>query len=136
MKKAVRNMLIILAALAFLATVTVVINPEMRSPRAIRTYILNRTPLGMSMDEVIRVIESKKRWGEPVINYQTGYVSRGPLVPGFPVLRGRSVIGEKSINLILGEYTIILETSVEVLWGFDENSKLIEVEVYKDRDVL
>ena len=62
-------------------------------------------------------------------------MSRGQLVPGWPTVSGYSVIGEKSISVLIGEYRTIFTTSVTVFWGFDENSKLIDIYVWKVNDV-
>jgi len=136
MKKKPNYPLWVLVSIMLVITIVIFSNPLRRPDSLVRQYVLNLTPIGMSMEDVVEVIEGQEGWKIWHINDEGGYLSQGPLVPGWPVssLSGRSVIGEKSIRANIGEYQYLLVTSVTVFWGFDENSELIEVEIWKTVD--
>ena len=146
MKKIIIFVLIILFAIILAVLTTPFIkmaldsqNPFRKSEDEIYKSVLEFTPIGMSMENVIQVIEGNKNWETAYINYEHG-VSQGEL--GRP---GDS-IGEKSIRVTLGKYvgtyrsgnifTTFIYTNFDVYvegwWGFDENGKLIEIFVKKD----
>lgn len=121
----------VLIALAVTILVTVIIallNPLRKSQEQITEDILKLTPIGTSMEDVIKVIESRRKWELEHINYENGYRYRKE--------KEDKIIGEKSIRVFIGDYRNVFVTSVTVFWGFDENSKLIEVWVWKDQDSL
>ena len=102
-------------------------NPLRRSEKTMRKDILELAPIGSSMDDVIKVIESNNSWK------WKGYIA--PI--GYPIDVNSSNIniGEKSIRAELGQYQGLrwsfLKVHVTVFWGFDENDKLIDVRVWK-----
>lgn len=98
-------------------------NSLRKSETEIRDAILELTPIGTSMDDVIRVIESygKWEWG--------GHISPN----GFPTdASGNTRIGEQSIRVTIGTYKNFYKTFVVVFWGFDGDSNLIDIRVRKD----
>ena len=97
-------------------------NPLRQPKEQIRESILEITPIGMSMDEVIRVIESNKKWKIIRANYEQGYRKPGTV---------DAIVGEKSIRANIGKYINFYETYVSVYWGFDEGSTLIDILVHK-----
>lgn len=46
------------------------------------------------------------------------------------------IVGKKNIRSDLGDYSTIFTTNVTVFWGFDEQSKLIDIWVWKTVDAL
>ena len=105
------------------------LSPLGKPEAKIRETILEFTPLGMSMDEVINMIESNKKWKIDFINYDFGYVSHDSgLNP--------TVIGKKTINAYIGSYVDFWKVYVNATWAFDENSKLIDVFVEKSKAAL
>ena len=92
----------------------------------IREYLLELTPIGTSIEDVLEVIYKNEEWRIDRINYEQGYIEE------------TRIIGEKSIRVMIGEYKKSFDfyTAVEVSWGFDENSKLIDIYVRKDVDAL
>ena len=109
-------------------------NPLRRSTDEIREDILELTPIGMSMDEVIKVMESNKEWDIYYVNERSGYVMNADR-PGEPspsdIEEGR-VIGVKSARALIGTYQNIPHMAyVSVFWAFDEDSKLIDIAVRK-----
>jgi len=94
----------------------------------IKEHLLNDTPFGMNMEDVIKVIESHDEWKIWQISYEHG--------PDYG-----SGIGAKSIRAHIGEYRGscafgIGMTDVAVWWAFDENAELIDIFVRKDVDAI
>jgi len=132
-------MKIVICALLAIVLVAISIslsNPLRRSQEKIKESILELTPIGMGMDDVLKVIENNKRWEIRYVRYDFGYRRPGIPDPADVALGRGTYIGEKSIRVFLGDYRNIFITSVTVFWGFDENSKLIDVYVWKDADTL
>lgn len=88
------------------------------------------------MEEVIKIIESKKKWEIDYISNEYGYRRPGAADPVDAALGRVTVIGEKSISVFIGEYRNLFITSVTVFWGFNKNSKLVGVHVWKVEDSL
>ena len=128
--------LIALLLLAFVLAIVVFSNPLRKSQEHIRSDILKLTPMGTTMDDAIRAIKSNKKWKIDGISYENGYRRPGKSDPADAALGRETIVGEKSIRVFIGEYRNIFITSVTVFWGFDENSNLIEVYVWKDKDSL
>ena len=139
MVKIKSSSLILLATIILGISIAIVlnINPLSRSKQHIRKDILSLTPLGMDMKEVIEIIESKREWSVMNIIYDGGYINYDEKIPGWPTssLSKLSVIGEKCIIVYLGYYGFI-RTDVTASWGFDKDSKLIDVYVRKSMDVI
>lgn len=127
--------LIALLLIALVVFIEIVSNPLRRPPERIREDLLKVTPIGMDMEEVIQVIESNKKWELGNIVYQNGY---GMDKWGTPGGSGDTIIGEKYIWAIIDEYRnyFIIIVDVSAFWGFDEESKLIDIAVRKDGDTL
>ena len=131
-----RTLLGTVGGLIALLIIFVALNP-LRFPReCIRFYILQLTPIGTNMERVIEVIESKENWETRYISYESGYDGPGPLSPEDIALGKTRTVGEKSIEVYLGEYQNIFVTSVTVFWGFDKDSKLIDIYIWKDMDSM
>lgn len=116
-----------LLALALLALV-VISNPLRRSEDHIKDRLLVATPLGTSMAEVESYIRDQG-WEIVVVRMNSGF--RAPRV------RPEIKIGSKSIRAYLGYYQgIPWRVDVTVFWGFNEQSELIDIWVWKDPDTL
>ena len=118
--------LIFLIALAVIILVTM-LSPLRRSAEHIRENMLKLTPIGMSMEDVIRTIEGNDKWEIVYINYEYGYS-----------ITGKPTVGEKSIQVLIGKYktAFLIDTYVTVFWGFDENTQLVDIYVDKDLNLL
>jgi len=83
------------------------------------------------MDEVIRVIENNERWGIPVISRITGFRHPSRFVDGPDGSATAAIIGVQSIQTRPEIYDVPLwhRRITRILWGFDEDGKLIEVYV-------
>jgi len=116
--------------------VPMIYNPIRRPAPMIRSHILRHTPIGMCIEEAIEIIESRSRWGDPEIRRDVGFIHPNP--GGSAGSRwdydgriGPLFVGEQSIR-IFHRYSsplFPLDRVVRILWGFDENGKLIEVYV-------
>ena len=110
-------------------------NPLRRPEGQIREDILEITPIGTSMEDVIKIIENNKKWEAPRIFNECGvsYADLGwPSKPDDLALGKITVIGEKSIRTIFGRYQAFFQVLVDVHWAFDENAKLIDIFIQKD----
>ena len=138
MKKTIICISLILITVIALTAVWATPHAYLSKPEEeIREDILKLTPIGMSMYDVIKVIEHEWQiddWGfghgmGNSIDFENGIVRphvQGPVLPS---------IGVKSINILLGSYRgnhmVLSDTFVYASWGFDENSELIDVFVSK-----
>jgi hypothetical protein len=97
--------------------------------------MLKLTPIGMSMEDVVSVIEGNEKW-KIQYEFDRGYF----FMHGRPSRRapksGDPVIGVKSMEVHIGEYRTLFITDVSVFYGFDENLKLIDIAVLKETDSL
>lgn len=84
------------------------------------------------MNDVIKIIKSKRSWAIDGINYEHGFSRSGS--------GENEVIGKKSIRISLGDYRIISNyyfiTDVSVFFGFNVNDQLIEIWVWKTTEGL
>jgi hypothetical protein len=120
--------MIILVLLIVLGAVKYMINPLTNSEEQIRGKLLEATPIGMHMDDVLKYIEGQRKWVIRTISNDHGFYHQR-------VYPNRT-IGDKSIRVELGDYGIVFTTSVTVFWGFDADSELIEIWVWKTVDSL
>lgn len=110
----------------FVAIVIVMLsNPLIRSEEALRKKILKDTPVGTQMDDILKYIE-RRNWEKIWVSDEHGFVKQDEL--------SDPVIGVKSIRAGIGEHRFIFVTSVTAFWGFNENSELIDVWVWKTVD--
>jgi len=99
----------------------------------IRNHILRHTPIGINIEEAIRIIDANEQWGIPVINKNSGFRHPRRDVSGWPVcsLTGAAIIGNQSIETRVEIYFIwgLFERRVRIFWGFDDGGRLIEIAV-------
>jgi hypothetical protein len=118
MKKFSKKTLLIIAFIISLPIACVVSNPLRSSEDSIKNSLLRDVPIGTQMQDVILYIQKKKYKIDSINDF------------GFPD-KDAKYIGYKSIRSDLGDYVTIFTTNVTVFWGFDEESKLIDVRVWK-----
>ena len=99
-------------------------NPLRKSEADIRTAVLETTPIGMNIDDALKMIENK--------GWETGGINQLRGVSNAEIQQLKENVGAKSIKATIGRYTTLFETQVIVWWAFDEDSKLVDVFVYKD----
>lgn len=133
--------LLLLAIQAFFNPLAL-FNPLRRSPERIRESMLELTPIGMDINEVVLILQESRAdsdWISLNVNRRVGVdltnlgglsrVDREAYIERLG-LSGNTA-GEQSIRVILGGYRGIAWTSVHGYWAFDENGDLMEVFVRK-----
>jgi hypothetical protein len=115
----------VLAVMIFAITASL-LNPLRKPPDQIRAYLLARTPLGTKKDDV-RVLLQEKRWQRFPEKPESG---------AFSVYRRRhNGSGSRAIYAELGGYQgFPWWVSVSAIWVFDEEGKLIDVDIHKIHD--
>lgn len=109
------------------------LNPLRYSLKYIKDYVIESIPLGTDIESAVRIMENNK-WEIVYINDKHGYSVDADGRPG--IYSNSVCIGKKSIRAYLGSYRNIFETDVTAYFGFDENSKLIDIAIRKDTDAL
>ena len=128
MKDKIKKRIKIWLPITIVLTVALIIvsNPLRRSESHIRSQLLASVPLGTSLENVEQYI-----LGE---GWEINWISREH---GFNHQRSspNRVIGSKAIRTNLGDYQDIpFKANVTVFWGFDDQSKLIDIWVWKTWD--
>ena len=92
-------------------------------------YLLSKTPLGRHITDV-REFVSTREWDVAYDSETHGFLDqRDPA--------NLSTVGSMSIRAEVGTYWgIPFLTYVTVFWGFDADGKLIDIWVWKTRDVI
>jgi hypothetical protein len=118
--------------------ITLFSNPLRKSETYIREYLLKLTPLGTDMDDVIDIIKAKNKWKIFYVDNSIGYYlsPNGRPSEGARVYPETSIVGKKSIRVVLGIYGLVFKTGVSAYYGFDEMNLLIEISIKKDTDTL
>jgi len=136
MVNSLRKLLVIVLSFAFLLLCYMVVKvtwglPLRLSEGKIRDWVLKRTPLGTSLEQV-RVYTDSKAWRDRF------YVEDGGTYWGHNYwLDGNApagqTVGDKSIRGDLGDYlnAALGTTQVTAFWGFDTNDQLVNVWVQK-----
>ena len=135
-KKIIFGVATVILATVMVVVVLVLLDPLRSSPQRIRAAMLKHTPIGMSMEEVIGVIENNDTW-EIDATRENGYIMRGrrpyPDID-FRFVNGNTIIGVKSMRVYIGSYNFFFfagRTTVYAYYGFDEDSKLVDIAVGK-----
>jgi len=143
MKRKIRNAVIAFFVIIVMVVIVMLLNPLRRSEEKIRESILELTPIGTSMEDVVKVVENNEKWEIRSVR-ATGYLLING-EPSFPYVSPiaesnyeyeHPIIGEKSIRVHLGEYRTVFAVDVSAYFGFDEDSKLIDIAVIKDMDAM
>ncbi|MCL2354732.1 MAG: hypothetical protein FWC68_02410 [Oscillospiraceae bacterium] len=145
MKKIVICILIALIILVLGGIIIMaLLNPLRKSEESIREDILELTPIGLTMEEVIETIENNREWTNEHLIFDRGYAIMRAGVEGdyifFPVIYYSEnnvnfikTVGVKAIRLNIGNYhSPLSETVVLVYWAFNENGELIDIAVDKE----
>ena len=115
-----------------------------RPESAIRRDILRITPIGTSMEDVLKVIEDRgwklrytSRTSGYFITHRNGRTRVNDGASLSQIESGRYVeIGTKSIRIDLGEFRAIFDIGVDVYFAFDNEWKLIDVAIRREMDVI
>ena len=111
-----------------------------RPESTIRRDLLRITPIGTGKEDVIYVI-SEREWTLRWVRETSGYfMNRGRASDGpnhFMIESGESFeVGTQSIRIHLGRFHIIFAVDVDVYYAFDEYSKLIDIAIRREMDVI
>lgn len=125
------TMIIILAVLVVI--IITLSHPLRKAEDRIKEDMLELTPVGLDMAEVIEIVKGEG-WNLDWVDNSYGYGISHAGVPGEGT--GYSEVGVESIR-ISDEYGILFlkHTYVVVYYGFDENSELIDIAVRKGLNV-
>lgn len=122
---------VILIVLIGFEMIRPMMNPLVKSEEMISENILSQLPLGTHMNDVLQFAKNKRKWEIRWVDHENGFVHQR---------KKDEIIGEKSIRISLGDYYIMselyFETNVTVLFGFNEQSELIDIWVWKTTDSL
>jgi hypothetical protein len=133
--KILNKKVISIISIVLLIAIIINLNPLRRSNKWIRNYMFKATPIGMNIDDVKTIIINKDWTIDYIKNYGVYINNRGaPSESYYEVPR----IGNKSIKAFIGKYKTMLfiDTYVICYWAFDENSKLIDIAIRKEYDVI
>jgi len=146
MRKIIMCILIVLLILTLVGIIMAISNPLRKSEENIRKDILELTPIGLNIEDVIKIIENNEKWGNKYEKFERGYglISIGePTVGFFPTVyysedskKVIDIIGVKSIEVHAGSYHNIFKTDVLIYLAFDDESKLIDIAIRKNKDIL
>jgi hypothetical protein len=138
LKKGVLIASICMTVTVLLVVVIVFSNLLRQSKEHIIDKLLQNTPIGTNMDDVLSFVGSNRKW-RIVSKRDTGILvlNGSPSFPSHLISNeDERVIGVKSIRVHLGYYQTIFRTDVEAYYAFDENSRLITIAVKKDTDAM
>lgn len=119
-------------ALILIWVIAMIANPIRRPRFMVRHYVLRLTPMGTHIGDVIEILENNKQEWSVVISYEHGFV-----LPTAPT--HEYTTGEMSIRVFAGRYWpsnwpimgLLMETTVSIFWGFDEDGNLTDIYVWK-----
>lgn len=148
MKKTIKRILIILAAIVILPFLLYGIFwlavPISRSDADVRAYVLQQIPVGTGWEDVISVAGDKEweiretRTARGLrINDAAGtasIASEDEMQEGAENKENVRIVGEQAMFVHLGEYRMIFHTAVFAYLAFDENGELIEAAIRRDID--
>lgn len=133
-KRIIKYILLALLIILVLLTIIVILNPLRRTEKNIRKKLLESTPVGTEMEEVIEYIESRNKCEIQYISDTHGYYVHN----GSPSEYSKYgiKIGDQSVRIYLGDYYNPFCVSVIAFYGFDSDGKLVDISVRKDIDSL
>jgi len=126
--KRLAYVLIGLLVFALSFTIYIFSNPLRRPADVIRNDILRLTPIGTDMEDVLEIVNEKVQtdgWHIMDISHATGYFDpmRPPTADGF-------IVGVQRIKAHMGRSRNGW-IAVDISWGFDEDSRLIDIYIRK-----
>ena len=134
MRRIAMFVIIVISVVAFIVLAVIMSNPLRWPDSRIRANMLKHTPIGTNIVDVIKFVESNENWKIYHI-YQNGYMLKDGIISR-PSKQNEYSVGVTSMEVRLGEYRTIFATDVSIFFAFDEDSKLIDIGVLKENDVL
>lgn len=143
-KKIKKTILITIAALISLIVICnffINIFPLMGTEVSVSKYVLKSIPLETSYEEAIEIVDNHKKWEIRAENLNGGLSIYPSGNIGFESSNDKDdpnieIIGEKALDIFIGEYYAPFCVSVRAYLVFDENDKLIGVRIRNDVDAL
>ncbi len=143
MKRVIFFVLLSLAVLICVEAILIATDPLRKSNEEVRKYVLGLTPIGTSKEDVIQFIkenqDSFKRYKR--FEHYDVYTHHNY---GFSIKNNRVVmryqgyqyndsemIGKETIEATIGQYIKFFEVIVFAYWAFDQDGKLVDVEITK-----
>jgi len=126
------KILTIILIITTLVGAVMIFNPVSRTNEGVRRYLLRIMPIGIAMEDVIRIAEENEKWSNISVREGFGVVInpiRMSPVNRPPDNRDIYVVGETSIRIYLGRAFLI--SDVSAFFAFDENGELIEIFVHR-----
>ena len=123
-------------AIALTIFIFLELNPLYKSHDALKSYLLNITPIGTNMDDAKSAVRKafKLRNSDVWVDMEMGYkINDRGLSYTYGLDSSYTIVGEKSIYFDFGQVGF---NFVGAYYAFDENDKLIEILVVKTLDVL
>ena len=118
------SVLSILLVTIIILSIVMLSNPLQKPIDELKAEILELTPIGTSMNDVLALINNK--------GWEIRYAFNDRGVPSSEVdTGGLTYVGEKSIRATIGTYYNPALVYVVVFWAFDENSNLMDIFVAK-----
>lgn len=144
MNKKTKAFIITIAALiSFIVICNFFINifPLMGTEVSVSNYILKTIPLGTSYDDAVEIVNNHKKWEKRAENLNGGLSIYPSGQIGFEFSNDKDdpdikIIGEKALDVFVGEYYAPFCVSVCAYLVFDENDKLIGIRIRNDVDAL
>ena len=139
-KKRICIIVTIFLIIALWVVIPLIMNPLRRSTGWIRKDLLQQMPIGIDMEDVIRIIEDNEAW-TLVVQRNFGLLlcsdGRTPIRSLNPERFPDSPsIGEQSIRVYLGTYITFTRVAVEAYFAFDGEGYLLDIFIRKDLDVI
>jgi len=110
------------------------LSPLRRSDERIKADMLKLTPIGMSMEDAKAIIENNDKW--KVRHILDGGYTYSAGVPIGPHQGGDSLpgvrVGVTTMEVDIGFYNFfvfIFKEEISIFYGFDEDSKLVDIAV-------
>jgi len=123
-----------LLVVALIAVIISALNPLRKSEEEIKDKILALTPIGTSMEDVLKVIENNKKWK---VRQDLVGSKPWPSVPDHVVSSQIDYfIRARKITSCIGRYFNIFMVYAFVDWQFDDNLNLIDIVVKKEANVF
>jgi len=118
--------------------VPMILNPVQRPRRMQMNYLLNLTPIGMSIEDVIEVVENRHEFTRVSVDLERGFF---PQSPGIRVSSRMDAsdferVGEKAVRAHWGSYGVWFSwfyqnvAYVNIVWAFDGDGNLIDVHIW------
>jgi len=103
-----------------------------------KNYILNITPIGMNIEDVIEIVEGRHEFTHVWVDLERGFFPQSPSIGVWSHMEasGFERIGEKAVRAHWGSYGVWFSwfyqnvAYVNIVWAFDGDGNLIDVHIW------